>query len=130
MSLIQIPCPLDLPGEQITILASTIGEHFAISPGIDADDNDELHLDTATWLLLHRPSGKIAMELFQSDPVEWPGEPRALDPRSVRRFVEWLESRLDCSRPVIDFTQLSDEERKEISLFRIEPNHYTPGEAA
>lgn len=126
MSLIQIPAPSNILGDEFTILASTIGEHFAISPNIEIDGNDEIHFDTAAWTLHHLPSGKIAAQLFQADPHEWPGEPRALDPRSIRRFVAWLESRIDCSNPDVDFGQLSDEDRKKVSLFRHEPNYFDP----
>lgn len=130
MTLIQVSSDPFKVDEPFTILAFTVGEHFAMHPNIMVGEDGELELDTAEWLLHHIPSGKPVMTLHQADPIEWPGEPRALDPRSIRRFVAWLESRLDCSGPEIDYSQLSDADRKEISLFRHEPNHFTPGDAA
>ncbi|MGW5519065.1 hypothetical protein [Nocardia africana] len=126
MSLINIPAPPNVTDETFTILASTVGDHFAVYPSVSVGADGELRLDTEVWVLHHRPSGMVAFELFQSDPMEFPGEPRAIDMRSVRRFVQWLESRIDCSTPDVDFTTLSAEDRKHISWFRSEPNHYNP----
>ncbi len=62
MSLINIAVPPNVLGADFSILASTVGENFALYPDCEVDeDTDEWHLDTTAWVLHHRPSRKIAM---------------------------------------------------------------------
>lgn len=121
---------INFPVNDIEVTATTIGNHWAVHPAILIDeDTKELSLDSETWCLEHRPSGKLAFQMFQSDPIEFPGEPRALDLSRVQAFVEWLESRIDCSTPDLDFSQLSEEDRRTVSEFRGDPNYFKAPES-
>lgn len=120
---------IDFPVNDIHVTATTIGEHCALHPAIMVDqETGELSLDTVNWSLVHVPSGKQLSCLYQSDPVEWPGEPRALNPLKVAAFVGWLETRLDLSDPDVEFSALTDDDRRVISDFYGDPNYFTaPG---
>lgn len=123
---------ISLRVNDIHVTAMTIGEHFALSPAILVDqETGELSFDTATWYLHHRPSETVATQLHQSDPYEFPGEPRAISPIKAAAFVKWLESRIDCSDPKFDLSGLTHEDQRVIGDFNNDPNYFTvPGAEA
>lgn len=88
---------IDVKGVQVT--GERVG-HFAIHPAILRDqDSGEFCLSGDTWVIHHLPSGSDLMMLHESDPVEWPGNPLAINLDVVRDFIGWLDQFADWSSP-------------------------------
>lgn len=119
MTLIQVPLG------DTTITADKLGNHFAIHPGVMVDkDTKELTFNAGCWMVRHLPSDKQLFVLHQDDPIECPGEPRALDIDKARAFIEWFETRIDCSAEEPDFTSLSEDDRRILFTFQGDPNYW------
>lgn len=121
MTLMQVPLG------DTTITADKLGNHFAIHPGVMVDkDTKELTFNAGCWMVRHLPSDKQLFVLHQDDPIEYPGEPRALNIDKARAFIEWFETRIDCSVEEPDFTTLAFEDTRILHNFQGDPNYWTP----
>lgn len=110
--------------EGVQVTATTVGKYFALHPAVMVEDEtDELSLDTEAWYLQHLPSGTLTLHLRQGDPLESPGEPRALSQRKVEEFVAWLEKRVDCSASELDLSKLTEDDRRLLMSFNYDPNY-------
>lgn len=108
----------------VKVTATTIGKYFALHPAVMVDtETGELSLDTEAWYLQHLPSGTLALHLHQTDPLEFPGEPRALGKVKVEEFVAWLEKRVDCSASELDLSRLTEDDRRLLTDFSHDPNY-------
>ena len=95
MTIIQLDIPND-EGQTVTLSAVQMTEHLAVAPCIMVNcDTDTLTLNPAVWMVVHVPSGRLVTFVQEEDPVEFPGEPRAIDLEKVRAFAEWLEPQCD-----------------------------------
>lgn len=119
MALIQIEV------REVTVTAEKVGDHFAIHPAIMRnEDTGDFALSSDTWDVEHLPSNRHVFHVHQEDPVEYPGEPRAVDLDKVREFLAWLEDQADWSVSEPDLSALSDETRRAIAVFRSDPNYF------
>jgi|GEM_PF-5860716 len=88
---------VDIRGVKVT--ADQVGR-FAIHPAVQVDqDSGEFFLCADTWVINHLPSGRDLMMLHEADPIEWPGNPLAIDMAKVRDFLNWLYQFADWSLP-------------------------------
>lgn len=116
--------------EGTTVTATTISEHFAMHPAVMVEEESgELHLDTSTWMLVHRHSQQAVAQIRQEDRYEFPGEDAAINPEKVAKFVAWLESILDCSVAQPDWRSLTAEQQKLVSLWRDNCNDWVTPKA-
>ncbi|MEE2058955.1 hypothetical protein [Rhodococcus artemisiae] len=119
---------IQLNVRDVTVTAEKVGEHFAIHPAIlHNEDTGDFTLSSDHWDIQHLPSNKSVMFVHQEDPVEYPGEPRAVDLDKVRTFLGWLEQQADWSCESPDLSVLPKETRMTIALFRADPNYHELG---
>lgn len=110
---------VDIRGVQVT--ADQVG-HFAIHPAVLRDkDSGGFFLSADTWVIHHLPSGSDLMMLHESDPLEFPGNPLAIDLDKVREFIGWLDQFADWSQaePKPEFANAAD--RQAYGLFSASP---------
>jgi hypothetical protein len=112
-----------VPGDKVQVTGTTVGEHFALHSSIAVNATGEFSLEVGSWDLHHIPSGRCMLTLWQSDPLEYPGEPRMLNQLKVEAFVKWLEGRIDCSVANPDFSTLSEADQRIFQVFRNDPNY-------
>jgi hypothetical protein len=109
---------VDIKG--ITVTAEQF-RHFAIHPAVQRNtDTGEFFLDAATWVIHHIPSHSDLMMIHQTDPVEYPGHPLAIDLDGVKDFLDWLDQFADWSSPEPK-PSFPDDAKLSYILFRGDP---------
>jgi hypothetical protein len=116
---------LELVGEKddrLTVTADKLTDHFAMHPAIMVDtDTGEKFLNPAVWSLTHIASGKEVVKLYQEDPIECPGEPRAVDPDVAAEFAKWLEQQTNWDAEV---PNVSTDVYRQLFLYQGGINHW------
>lgn len=105
----------------VTVTAEQVG-HFAVHPAIMHDtETGEFFLSADTWIIYHIPSGSDLMALHESDPIEWPGHPLAIDMDNVRDFLQWIEPFADWSMAKPELKFPSEDDKQAYRLFSCGP---------
>lgn len=110
---------VDVKGVQVT--ADQVG-HFAVHPAIMRhNEAGEFFLCADTWVIHHLPSKRDLMMLHESDPIEFPGNPLAINLDVVREFLTWLDQFADWSKaePQPEFP--TDADKQAYRLFSTSP---------